>query len=385
MPPKFPRILRYLAVDETCQDRLLCEEGIPESRIEVHFNSVDLARFTPRGPLPAVPRRALIFSNSANEKTHVPVVQEACTRLGIQLDVVGQAAGQPCSRPETILGNYDLVFAKARCALEALAVGAAVVLCDTIGIGEMVTLSELTRLRRQNFGWRSLHNQFDVDLLVKEIKRYDPDDTAKVSERIRETEELGGRIHSMLTVYREVITEYEQLAPSNADVELQSTARYLEAIASTTNTFHLAELQKAFRTIAEAFSMQPLIDSDQECIRFTTKAVPSSARVGESFTVEVELENHSSRLLCSYAPNPLRFSYHWLDAADSKPIVYEGRRTDIYPPLQPGGNLPYTIQCDAPLQEGTYILRLTLVQESIKWFDQGRPDHRNDFIISVTR
>ena len=44
------------------------------------------------------------------------------------------------SRPlVTLTGDYDLVFAKARCALEAMAVGAAVVLCDTHGLGPMVT------------------------------------------------------------------------------------------------------------------------------------------------------------------------------------------------------------------------------------------------------
>ena len=55
-----------------------------------------------------------------------------------------------------MLGQYDIVFAKARCALEALAVGNAVVLCDTVGVGPMVTTGEVDRLRRLNFGVRAL-------------------------------------------------------------------------------------------------------------------------------------------------------------------------------------------------------------------------------------
>jgi len=62
-PPRFPRILRYVAVDDVCRDRLVCEHGVPEDRIEVHLNFVDLRRFVSRSPLPARPTRAFIFSN----------------------------------------------------------------------------------------------------------------------------------------------------------------------------------------------------------------------------------------------------------------------------------------------------------------------------------
>src|SRR5581483_9053651 len=92
MPPRFPRILRYVAVDQTCRDRLVCEHGIPEDRVRVLLNFVDLERFKPRPPLPVRPARALIFSNSANEETHAPAIREACQRAGIALDIVGLQA-----------------------------------------------------------------------------------------------------------------------------------------------------------------------------------------------------------------------------------------------------------------------------------------------------
>ena len=50
--PKFPRILRYIPVDDTCCDRIVYENGIDEDRIRVILNSVDLKRFTPRSALP---------------------------------------------------------------------------------------------------------------------------------------------------------------------------------------------------------------------------------------------------------------------------------------------------------------------------------------------
>src|SRR6266496_4757809 len=60
-PVLFPRVLRYVAVDFTCRDRLIYREGIPEDRVSVLLNFVDLKRFQPRAhPLPARPRRALL-------------------------------------------------------------------------------------------------------------------------------------------------------------------------------------------------------------------------------------------------------------------------------------------------------------------------------------
>ena len=53
--PRFPRILRFVAVDVACRDRLVCEDGIDESRVRLLPNSVDLDRFERR---PAAPRAA---------------------------------------------------------------------------------------------------------------------------------------------------------------------------------------------------------------------------------------------------------------------------------------------------------------------------------------
>src|SRR5207253_11139176 len=99
----------------------------------------DLARFARRRPLPPRPRRALIFSNRAHEYTFIPAVRSACRRRGLELDVGGAGVGRTVDNPETLLPNYDLVFAKARCALEAMAVGSAVILCDADGLGPLVT------------------------------------------------------------------------------------------------------------------------------------------------------------------------------------------------------------------------------------------------------
>ena len=145
--PRFPRILRYVAVDEACRDRLVAESGAPPLGSRCCGASW-ISDGSALAALPPLPLRALVFSNAASEATHLPPVREACARLGIALDVAGLASGRVASRPEDLLPAYDLVFAKARAALEALAVGAAVIVCDAAGLAGRVTTSNLERLRR---------------------------------------------------------------------------------------------------------------------------------------------------------------------------------------------------------------------------------------------
>ena len=222
--PKFQRILRYIPVDDTCRDRIVYEYGIDEDRIRVVLNSVDLKRFSPRNALPTRPARALVFSNYTD--THLKAVREACARTKLSLDVIGGEANI-CNKPEEVLGNYDIVFAKARCALEALAVGTAVILCDCKGLGPMVTSNELERLRRLNFGHRTLSNELSTDLIVREIEKYDAEDAAEASRRIRATACLGKMVDEIVAQYYEVLAEYRAVAGAETKAEGLEAATYL--------------------------------------------------------------------------------------------------------------------------------------------------------------
>ncbi|HKV40607.1 MAG TPA: glycosyltransferase [Blastocatellia bacterium] len=228
-PPRFQRILKYVAVDDTCRDRLVFENAIPESKLRVLLNFVDLERFRPRGPLPAQPKRALVFSNYADEHTHLSAVREACERCGVPVDVIGRDSGKPCSEPEKRLGEYDIVFAKARSALEAMAVGSAVILCDASGVGGMVTAGELARLRRLNFGIRALRQPVSAVAIAREIARYDPRDAALVSARIRAVAGREAAIDEILGLYQEAISEFERTErdPSNEQRAASDYLRWL--------------------------------------------------------------------------------------------------------------------------------------------------------------
>lgn len=206
-PPRFPRILRYVAVDDTCADRLLCSEAIPQERVTVLLNAVDLKRFRQRGPLPERPRRAIVFGNTASELTHLPVVREACRRAGIEVDAVGEFAGNAVADPESILGNYDIAFAKARAALEAMASGVAVIVCDIAGVSGMVRSDDVPRLRRLNFGVRSLRKPLTADVLAAELAAYDPADARRVSGLIRDTASSQALHEALFALYEDVIAE----------------------------------------------------------------------------------------------------------------------------------------------------------------------------------
>jgi len=229
VPVVFPRILRHVAVDDTCFDRLVMEHGIPKEKVCVILNFVDLDRFRRRPPLPDQPKRALVFSNTASEQTHLAAVRAACTQANIALDVIGAGSGNSLARPEEALGNYDLVFAKGKSALEALAVGAAVILCDAAGAGPMVTTTELDRLRRLNFGMRTLQKRVLVEVLAREIARYDCRDAAEVSRRIREEAGLEAALDELTALYHRVVEEFEISGKIDREAEEAAVASYIRA------------------------------------------------------------------------------------------------------------------------------------------------------------
>jgi hypothetical protein len=207
-PPRIGRIRRYAAVDYNCRSRLTDDYRILPGFIRVIYNSVDTTRFQSRTmPLSKYPRRALVFSNYAGTNTHLESIQEACVRLNIPLDIVGSGSGKLCRQPEKILGRYDLIFAKARCALEAMSVGSSVILIDRRGLGALVTTKNVEEFRRWNFGMRLLTKPLDSDLIIQEVQRYQATDAANVSCYIRQNANLCHCVNQYLSLYREVIEE----------------------------------------------------------------------------------------------------------------------------------------------------------------------------------
>lgn len=226
-PVLFPTLRRYVAVDEPTRDRLVLECGIAPETVEVVPNFVDLRRFPPRGPLPERPRRALVLSNQAREDGYLPVIRAACREAGVELDAFGLQLGRPLASPGEVLGDYDVVFAKGRAALEAAAVGTAVVVCDEVGLGPMVTAESLDRLRRLNFGVRTLREEVTVANVARELARYDPEQAAAVSRRLRAEAGLDATVDRLLALYAEVIAEQRRRPAPDVTAIGRAAATYL--------------------------------------------------------------------------------------------------------------------------------------------------------------
>lgn len=204
--PLHPNVRRYLGMSRLCVDRLRTE-GIAEEKLHLSWNFVDTCRFLPRPPLPDRPRRALIFSNYARSATHLPAVTEACLRAGLELDVIGSGVGNAVAKPEEVLAQYDIVFAKAKAAIEAMAVGTAVVLCDYAGVGPMVTSAEFEALRPLNFGFEALRSPHEPEHVLQQIDRYDARDAARVRDLLRGQAGLEPAVRDLVRLYGEVIKE----------------------------------------------------------------------------------------------------------------------------------------------------------------------------------
>jgi hypothetical protein len=212
-PPRHPRIHRFVAVDTGCRERLVDQEGIDASRCVVIPNAVDLGRFRPRGPLPERPRRALAFGHVLDAAS-ISCLERVCSDRGIELARAGARVGGELPSPEVSLGEYDLVFAKGRCALEAMAVGAAVVVCGPGGVGMLVTSAELDALRPLNFGRRSYRLPFEAEHLGAQMDRYDARDAEAVSRRIRSLVGLDALSAGLVEVYEAVVEEQRAAPPS---------------------------------------------------------------------------------------------------------------------------------------------------------------------------
>lgn len=368
VPPLHRRVLRYVAVDANTAERLEAH-GIPEASRSTVLNAVDLERFLPRPPLPAAPLRALVFSNAAGRLFSVAPIREACAARGIALDVAGAGSDADCEEPWKTLRGYDLVFAKARAALEALAVGCAVVLCDYRGLGEIVTPEAFPRMRPWNFGMRLLTRPLDVAAVGAEIDRYDPDAAAAVRDLARAEAGLDAALDRWEGIYRELLEA--ALPPADPLEELRA---YLD---------RLLAVSVGDRDLPKAYRMERLADRELEGISLLPGAAPSRVRAGERFQLTAVLENRFGPRLASEMPHPVHVSYHWVDPETGSIAIMDGVRSRIDPGVEPGDSRVVRVVVDAPSAPGRWRLRVAVVQEFVAWLDERSPRLGFDLDVEV--
>ncbi len=356
-PPFAPQLLRYVAVDLNCRARL-AERYLIRSRIDVICNTFDPARFPRRAGLAKEPRRALVFSDYATHSTFLRPIEEACAALKIPVDVIGSRAGRSHPNPGEILHDYDLVFAIARCAIEAMASGAAVILCGAAGLGPLVTRNNVEELRPWNFGRRLLVNPHDPKLIGAEIKKYNAADALSVCDYIRVHAPVRAMIAQYQALYREVMAEP---LPPRVDYSRMPSARQRRMRSGSRWRGIPAFQENASRILPPEISRRPVAGADEM----------SAGCIG-AVLHRVKLKNASVDALSSDPPYAVFFSYHWL-SMEGKTVVAEGARSRIDPVSIPGGERLYRAAVQPPPATGRHRLRVTLVQERVMWFDELKP------------
>jgi hypothetical protein len=200
--PVLPNVRLYAGVSRAIAARVAHDAEIEAAKVRIVLNGVDMDRFRP-GPAPNTPpRRALAFAKNAD---HVAAVRDACAKRGIAVDFIGEAASVQLDDPAKALPQYDLVFASALAALEAMACLRPVVVCDGRGMAGMVDEARYQAWRPENFGLGVLNAPLSAERMLAEIDRYDPTEAVRVGERFRAEGGMRQWVDQFVALYREAI------------------------------------------------------------------------------------------------------------------------------------------------------------------------------------
>jgi hypothetical protein len=232
-PVALPAILKYAAVSVACRDRVVRRFPQLADNVELLHNAVDLDAFKIRPALPSNPRRALILTH---DQAHITAIRAAGRRMGFSVHALGRGVGKVVADLPARLVEYDLVFTTGRMALEALAVGCAVIVVGERGLAGMVTTDVVSSWRDHNFGFALLTRPVSVHSMMNEVHRYNPADSARVSEFVRRHCSLSLYLDRLEAIYRDMLVK------SSLTPEDRSTA--------------MIQLAEAFRSLVTAFQRQ---------------------------------------------------------------------------------------------------------------------------------
>ena len=241
-PPQLSLVRRLVAVDDLCEARLRTTAIRPLPPIVRLTNAVDLERFPQREALPQRPQRALALTKHS---AHLDELHKVCVANSIQLDVLGPGAGQVVDDLPSRLPHYDIVFATARMALEALAVGCAVVVADGRGLAGMVNSLNASVWRRDNYGKRLLTTHITAKAIQQAIDRFDHEDARRVSNWIRENASLNDSLRELEQIYSDAMADF-QAKPIPIRQTLAELPNAFQAVMAHTGIAHTAAIEEIF-------------------------------------------------------------------------------------------------------------------------------------------
>lgn len=205
--PKLPTIHRYVGVSELLADRLEVGSGIPRDRIAVLLNPVDTRRFKDQGPIRDRPAKAVMFSKGARFNH---LVESACARHDIGLEIYGRDVGRVTMDPAGALADCDILFGSGLSVLEGIASGKAVVVCDQRGFAGLCTRAAFRAWRPFNFGLKILQEEFSERSLDAAIEGYSAEEARSLREEVADEISLDRSLERLVALYREACAWHMQ-------------------------------------------------------------------------------------------------------------------------------------------------------------------------------
>lgn len=246
--PVLPNIQAYVAISQGFSKRLTQQDGISPEFVHIIPNSIDTARFQPGPDLPETPRRALAF---AKNDGHIAAITTACKKRNIELDIIGLAVNNVVASPETIMGDYDIVFASGLSALEALSCGRAVITCDGRGLAGMVTEENFDQFRIENFGLPVFNLPLTNEHVLQQIDLYNPAQSQIIQQRIHNEANLQTWAENYVALYQSLIDNFK--APDTTDTG-RAAAAFLQRWTPARSPFSVLAERDGFKARIEELS-----------------------------------------------------------------------------------------------------------------------------------
>ncbi|HMO05722.1 MAG TPA: glycosyltransferase [Kiritimatiellia bacterium] len=238
--PRHPRILRYLAISDRVAGRVHEHTGLPRDHIHLVFNYADPAVFRPHRDTPAArPARAVIYDRYLNPD-ETALIQSACLAAGITCTRFADLH-PPVARPEDLLPHFDLVFAVGKSAIEAMACGAAVILCTGGAMGELVTGENAAAWQRRNFTAIGDHLPVTTERVAAQLAACTPERAAAATAFIREHATFASFLRAIDAHHDAVLRDAATRPAPDRAAEAAAEAQFLEWV----NTFLAAQIHDA--------------------------------------------------------------------------------------------------------------------------------------------
>lgn len=150
--------------------------------------------------------------------------------------------------------------------------------------------------------------------------------------------------------------------------------------------------QEQLKNILQISPIPPL---PIEKVKIVLKDYPREVNINSEFEIQLAIENHSNFVFHSNGFTPVHIAYHWMNKQATNYIVFDGERTKIFPPLDKAKPMlfksllcqitkqTYTAKVKSLSEKGNYTLRVTLVQEGVRWFDEPPTQLMEDILINL--